>query len=77
MTTPFISLTASILYFAWLWHGRSAKDTSQRQSSNQPAKKLTRDNESGVLDLAPVSRVTPKPFNLEDVSTPVAQGAAQ
>jgi len=76
MTTPFISFTASILYFAWMWHDRRAKDRSQ-QSSNQPAKKATRANETRALDLAPVSRVTPKPFNLEDVSTPVAQGAAQ
>jgi hypothetical protein len=77
MTTPFISLTVSILYFACLWHNRRAKDRSQRQSSNQPAKKSSRANESRALDLAPVSRVTPKPFNLEDVSTPVAQGATQ
>jgi hypothetical protein len=24
MTTPFISVTAAIFYFAWLWHNRSA-----------------------------------------------------
>jgi len=77
MTTPFISLTVSILYFAWLWHDRRAKDRFQRQSSTQPAKQSTRANESRALDLAPISHVTPKPFNLEDVSTPVAQGVAQ
>jgi hypothetical protein len=72
MTTPFISVAASVLYFAWLWHGRSATDRSQRQSSNQPAKKSTHANENRALDLAPFSRVTPKPFNLKNVSTPVA-----
>ena len=77
MTTPFISLTVLILYFASLWHDRRAKDPSQRQSSNQPAKKSTQANESPALDLAPVSRVTPKPFNLEDVSAPLAQWDAQ
>jgi len=31
MTTPFISLTAAILYFGWLWHDRSAVEPSRRQ----------------------------------------------
>ena len=77
MTIPFISLTLLILYCASLWHDRRAKEGSQRQSSNQPAKKSTQANERRALDLAPVSGVTPKPFNLEDVSTSVAQGDAQ
>ena len=72
MTTPYISITVSILYFAWLWHDRSARDRFQRRSSSQPPKKSTRTSESRALDLAPVSRVTSKPFNLENVAAPVA-----
>jgi len=77
MTTPFISITVSILYFAWQWHDRRAKDRSQRPSSNQPAIKPNRAGESRALELAPVSRATVKPFKLKNVSTPVAHGAAQ
>jgi hypothetical protein len=77
MTTPLISLTVSTLYFAWLWHDRGARDRFHRGSSNPPPKKSTRTGESRALELAPVSRVTPKAFNLENVATAVAQGTAQ
>jgi len=77
MTTPLISITVSIFYFAWLWHDRGARDRFQRGSTNQPPKKSTRTSEGRALDLAPVSRVTSKPFNLENVATQVPRRTAQ
>jgi len=77
MHAPFISITVSILYFAWQRHDRSARGPSKRGTSNRPAIKPNRAGESRALDLAPVSRATVKPFKLKNVSTPVAHGAAQ
>jgi hypothetical protein len=77
MTTPLITMTVSILYFAWLWHDRGARDRFQRGSSNQSPQRSTRTSEKHALELAPVSDGTPKRFSLENVATPVAQGAAQ
>lgn len=77
MTTPFISITLSILYFAWLWHDRGARDRFQRGSSKQPPQESTQTSEKRALELAPVSYGTPKPFNLESVAAAIAQGTAQ
>jgi len=77
MHMPFISITVSILYFAWQWHDRSARGPSKRGASNRPAIKPNRVGESRALELAPISRVTVKPFKLKNISTPVAEGAAQ
>jgi hypothetical protein len=77
MTTPLVSITVSILYFAWLWHDRGARDRFHRGSSNQPPKKSTRPSENRARDLSPVLRVTPMPLNLGDVAVPIAEGTAQ
>jgi len=47
MTTPILTETVAILYFGWLWHGRSAADRSERVSSNPT-------DEINPLQLAPV-----------------------
>lgn len=41
MTMPVVSITAAILYFAWLWHNRSAVDHRAGSSKNQPTKETT------------------------------------
>jgi len=77
MNVPYFSVGAAILYFGWLWQGRSAAERSKDGSLNRPVKEPKRSAEIHALQPPAVESVTAKPFNLEDVSAPVAQGAAQ
>jgi len=77
MNLPYFSVGAAILYFGWLWQGRSGADRSTDGSSDRTAKKSKRTGKIPVLQPASVERVTTKVFNPEDGSTSVAQGVAQ
>jgi hypothetical protein len=77
MTAPFLSVSAALLYFGWLWHDRKAADRSEDGSRNGPLQDTNRTGETHALQPAPFETVTATPSNLKQVFPAVAEGAAQ
>ena len=77
MTTPFISVTAAILYFGWLWHNRSAVDRRKENLERAPTKKTSRTREPFLARRAAAQTPGPKFINLKSRATVFGEGIAQ
>ena len=77
MTTPFISVTAAILYFGWLWHNRSAVDRRENSLERPPTNETKRTREPLLVRPAAVQIPKPKPINLKNGDTVLQEEIAQ
>ena len=77
MTTPFINLTAAILYFGWLWHDRSAVERREGSLENQPTKETNRTRKPHIAQPVPLRTRPTEPFNLKSRGTVIREGIAQ
>ena len=77
MTSPFISVTAAILYFGWLWHDRSAVDRREDSLELASTKETNRTREPFLARRAAVQTLRPKVINLKRRATVLEEGIAQ
>ena len=77
MTTPFISVTAAILYFGWLWHNRSAVDRREGSLERATTKETNRTREPFLARRAAVQTPRPKFINPKSRATVLGEGIAQ